>query len=99
MAVNNAAGLSNVPRRDFLSTRLGCMTGEIEASPRASNNQEAIDADENRVTAETATTAMTHIPREGELMANMAAITQSNLRLAIRMPDSKLSRVSVTRCR
>ncbi|KAL3243980.1 hypothetical protein MRX96_019558 [Rhipicephalus microplus] len=40
-----------------------------------------MDADESRVTAETTTTATTQIPREGEPVAILAAITQINVRL------------------
>ncbi|KAL1482333.1 hypothetical protein MTO96_033873 [Rhipicephalus appendiculatus] len=62
-------------------------TGAAEATQRAPNNQEAMDAEENRAsgeeaaTAETATAATTQVPREGELAAILAAITQINGRL------------------
>ncbi|KAH7956054.1 hypothetical protein HPB52_005790 [Rhipicephalus sanguineus] len=87
MAANDAGGLSEVPRRDSPSPRLGCTTGAAEATQRALNNQEAMDAEENRAsgeeatTAKTATAATTQIPREGELAAILAAITQINGRL------------------
>ncbi|KAL3227136.1 hypothetical protein MRX96_048825 [Rhipicephalus microplus] len=78
-AVNNAGGLSKVPRRyPSPSTQLGCTTAEAEASQRASNNQEAMDADESRVAAEPAAAATTQIPREGAILA---AITQINVKL------------------
>ncbi|KAH7981810.1 hypothetical protein HPB52_001165 [Rhipicephalus sanguineus] len=87
MAANDAGGLSEVPRRDSPSPRLGCTTGAAEATQRALNNQDAMDAEENRAsgeeatTAKTATAATTQIPREGELAAILAAITQINGRL------------------
>ncbi|KAH8019526.1 hypothetical protein HPB51_019953 [Rhipicephalus microplus] len=80
-AVNNTGGLSKVPRSNPPLNPPKVYTGEAEASQRASNNQEAMDADESRVTAETTTTATTQIPREGEPVAILAAITQSNVRL------------------
>ncbi|KAH7983306.1 hypothetical protein HPB52_010736 [Rhipicephalus sanguineus] len=90
MAANDAGGLSEVPPKDPPppdSPRLGRTTGAADATQQALNNQEAIDADENRAsgeeaaTAETATAATTQIPREGDLAAILAAIIQINGRL------------------
>lgn len=86
-AANNAGGLRKVPRRDPPSPRLGRTAGEAGATQRAPNNQEAMDADESSAsgeeaaTSETVTTATTQIPREGELTAILAAISQINERL------------------
>lgn len=86
-ATNNAGGLRKVARRDPPSPCLGRTAGAAGSTQRASNNQEAMDAEEGPASgeeaaaAETATTATTEIPRGGELTAILSAITQINDRL------------------
>ncbi|XP_070392619.1 serine/arginine repetitive matrix protein 2-like [Dermacentor albipictus] len=77
-AANNAPGLRRLPRRD----------PPAGVTQRTSSNQEAMDAEmspasgEEATTAETTTTATAQIPREGELTAILAAISQINERLS-----------------
>ncbi|KAH7969120.1 hypothetical protein HPB52_014765 [Rhipicephalus sanguineus] len=71
----NAGGKRKTPRREPPSPPLGRAAGAARPTQQAPNNQEAMDAEESTVNRETAT-AMAQIPKEGELPAILAAITQ-----------------------